>query len=78
MKLAERMCKYEIDPASIVEYTEWTRFCPEIDGKMDRQMGKVKPAYVGFGTNGFDMRDKSLCGGGGYGGRCGGGNKLKT
>ena len=40
MKLAEKMCKYEIDPASIVENTEWTRFCPEIDEKMDRQMAR--------------------------------------
>ena len=25
------MCKYEIDPASFVEDTEQTRFCPQTD-----------------------------------------------
>ena len=33
------------------------------------------PKYVSFGTNGFDVRDRSFCGGG-RGGR--GGNELKT
>ena len=27
LKLLDKMCKYEMDPASIVEDTEWTRFC---------------------------------------------------
>ena len=31
------MCKYEMDPASIVEDTERTRFCTQTD--------KVKPVY---------------------------------
>ena len=31
----------EMDPASIVEDTEWTPFCPQTDGQMD----KVKPVY---------------------------------
>ena len=34
------MCKYEMDPTSIVEDTEWTRFCPQTD--------KVKPVYPPF------------------------------
>ena len=38
-----------MDPASIVEDTEWTPFCPQTDGqtdgRMDRQMDKVKPVY---------------------------------
>ena len=31
------MCKYEMDPMSIVEDTERTRFCPQTD--------KVKPVF---------------------------------
>ena len=34
------MCKYEMDPTSIVEDTERTRFCPQTD--------KVKPVYPPF------------------------------
>ena len=29
MKLVDKMCKYEMDPASIVEDTEQTRFRPQ-------------------------------------------------
>ena len=36
------MCKYEMDPASIVEDTEQTRFCPQTDR---RTADKVKPVY---------------------------------
>ena len=31
LKLLAKMCKYEIDPMSIVEDTERTRFCPQTD-----------------------------------------------
>ena len=34
------MCIYEMDPTSIVEDTERTRFCPQTD--------KVKPVYPPF------------------------------
>ena len=59
LKLIDNICKYEMDPASIVEDTEWTQFCPQMDrqtdgrtdgqtdGQTDRQMDeqtdKVKP-----------------------------------
>ena len=36
-KLLNRMCKYEMDPISIVEVTERTRFCPQTDGRTDGQ-----------------------------------------
>ena len=36
LKLLDKVCKYEMDPASIVEDTEWTRFCPQMDGQMDK------------------------------------------
>ena len=28
LKLFDKICKYEMDTASIVENTEWTQFCP--------------------------------------------------
>ena len=31
LKLLVKMCKYEMDPTSIVEDTERTRFCPQTD-----------------------------------------------
>ena len=30
-KLLDKMCKYEMDPMSILEDTERTRFCPQTD-----------------------------------------------
>ena len=35
------MYKHEMDPASIVEDTEQTPFCPQRDGQTD----KLKPVY---------------------------------
>ena len=35
LKLLDKMCKYEMDPASIVEDTERTRFCPQTDGRRE-------------------------------------------
>ena len=29
------MCKYEMDPVRIVEDTEQTRFCPQMDKRTD-------------------------------------------
>ena len=40
LKLLNKMCKYEMDPMSIVEDTERTRFCPQTD--------KVIPVYPPF------------------------------
>ena len=37
LKLHNKMCKYEIDLASIVEDIERTRFCPQTDRRTDRQ-----------------------------------------
>ena len=46
------MCKYEMDPMSIVEDTERTRFCPQTDrwtdGRTDGQTDKVIPVYPPF------------------------------
>ena len=40
LKLLEKMFKYEIDSASIVEDREWTRFCPQMDRRTDGQKGR--------------------------------------
>ena len=42
------MCDYEMDPDSIVEVTERTGFCPQTDGRTDRQTDDVKPVYPPF------------------------------
>ena len=41
LKLLDKMCKYEMDLTSIVEDTERTQLCPQ----MDRRTDKVKPVY---------------------------------
>ena len=35
LKLLDKMCKYEMDLMSIVEDTERTRFCPQMDRRTD-------------------------------------------
>ena len=35
LKLLDKICKYEMDPKSIVEDTEQTRFCPQTDRQTD-------------------------------------------
>ena len=40
MKLPDKMCKYEMDPANIMEVTEWTRFCPQMV-IIIRNIGKI-------------------------------------
>ena len=51
-KLLDKMCKYEMDPTSIVGDTERTRFCLQTDGRTDRctdrQTDDVKPVYPPF------------------------------
>ena len=46
LKLLDKMCKYEMDPMSIVENTEQTRFCPQTERRTDGQTDKVKPVYL--------------------------------
>ena len=47
-KLLDKMCKYEMDPMSIVEDTERTRFCPQMDRWTNGQTDKVIPVYPPF------------------------------
>ena len=48
LKLLIKMCKYKMDPMSIVEDTERTRFCPQTDKRTERRRDKVKPVYPPF------------------------------
>ena len=48
MQLLDKMCKYEMDPMSIVEDTERTRFCPQMDRWTSGQTDKVIPVYPLF------------------------------
>ena len=45
LKLLDKMCKYEMDPMSIVEDTEWTRFCPQTDRRTDGQGDTSIPPF---------------------------------
>ena len=44
-KLVDKMWKYEMDPASIVNNTEQTQFCPQTNRWTDGWTYKVKPVY---------------------------------
>ena len=56
LRLLDKICKYEMDPISIIEDTDRTWFCPQTDrrtdGRTDQrtdgQMDKVKPVYPPF------------------------------
>ena len=45
LKLLDKMCKYEMDPVSNVEDTEWTQFCPQMDRRTDRQGETTIPSF---------------------------------
>ena len=40
LTLFSKICKYEMDPTTVVEDIEQTLFCPQMDGQMDRQMDR--------------------------------------
>ena len=48
LKLLDKMCKYEMDPMSIVEDTERTRFCPQMDRRTDGQGDTSIPPPFNF------------------------------
>ena len=55
------MCIYEMDPASIVEETERTQFCPQTDGQTNGRTDDVKPVYPPFQLGwSRDWRQKNL------------------
>ena len=41
VKLFDKICKFQMDPTSIIEDTERTRFCPQTDRRTDRRRDKV-------------------------------------
>ena len=43
LQLLDKMCKCEMDPASIVEDTDRTWFCPQTDEQTDRQPENIMP-----------------------------------
>ena len=45
LKLLDKMCKYEMDPMSIIEDTERTRFCPQTDRWTDGQGDTSIPPF---------------------------------
>ena len=45
LKLLDKMCKYQMDPVSIVEDTERTWFCPQTDRRTDGQGDTSLPPF---------------------------------
>ena len=45
LKLLGEICKYDMDPMSIVEDTERTRFCPQTDRRTDGQGDTSIPPF---------------------------------
>ena len=61
LKLLDKMCKYEMDPVSIVEDTEWTQFCPQTNRPTDGQGETSIPRFQlrwrgGGGSNSMAMQ----------------------
>ena len=69
LKMLDKMCKYEMDLASIVEDTERTRFCWQTNRRTDGQMDMVKPVYPPSTSLSGGYKNIKLC----YqGNKCGG------
>ena len=56
LKLLDKMCKYELDPTSIVEDTERTRFCPQTDRRT--MWNQYTPFQLRW-KRGYNNRDAS-------------------
>ena len=61
LKLVDKICKYEMDAANIVDDTQRTRFCPQTDIWTDGQ-GEASAPPFNFVGGGVQVR----VGGGGY------------
>ena len=59
LKLVDKICKYEMDAASIVDDTQRARFCPQTDRWTDGQGETSIPPSTSLGMGGGG-------GGGGY------------
>ena len=58
LKLLDKMCKYEMDPMSIVEDTERTRFCPQTDRRTDGQGDTSIPPFQLRWSGGYNNCQK--------------------
>ena len=54
LKLLDKLRKYEMDPTSIVGDTEWTRFCPQMDRRTDRQGETSIPPFQLHWSRGYN------------------------
>ena len=64
LKLLDKMCKYKMDPRSIVEDTERTRFCPQTDRRTDRRtdgQGDTSIPHINFVEAGGIISDRIWC-----------------
>ena len=60
LKLLDKMCNYEMDPTSIVEDAERTRFCPQMDRRTDGQGETSIPPFQLHWSGGYkDELDES-------------------
>ena len=61
LKLLDKMCKYEMDPTSIVEDTEQTRFSPQTDGQMDGRCETSIPPFQLRWSEGYNDESVARC-----------------
>ena len=54
------MCKYEMDPVSIVGDAEFTRFCQQTDTETERRTDKVKSVYPTLLSVGYNYKELHL------------------
>ena len=57
LQLLDKMCKYQMGPTNIVEDTEQTRFCPQMDRRTDRQGETSKPPLQLCWNGGYNEAD---------------------
>ena len=61
LRLLDKMCKYEMDPMSIVEDTERTRFCPQTDRRTDGQGNTSIPFQLWWSGGYKKYHDYTFC-----------------
>ena len=59
LKFLDKLCKYEMDPMSIVEDTERTRFCPQTDRRTNGQGDTSIPPFQLRWSGGYNNRRHS-------------------
>ena len=61
LKLLDKMCKYEMDPMSIVEDTERAQFCPQMDRRTDGQGETSIPPFQLRWSGGYQKSNSFKC-----------------